>query len=750
MTSPAAVGDRSPGGRADARGLPGGRDARHAAAAPLPGRAGIHAPVRGRGISYRASLVLSLSLLVVGTGLAVSLLAFRGAREVSTRLADDVFQEVSDHAVTKTRGFLLRAVPIAETLGGLSELGLATDTAEQLGRQLAVVLRANPGVSWVSYSNEAGDFVGAFRTRAGELRVNRSRIEADGRTSVVEHDVLEDGSWRLFRTESDSGFDPRVRPYYVHAREAGRLVWPPPYVFYDQGVPGVTCANPLYDRAGKLRGVLTVDFDLDTLSRFVGELSVSPNSRLFIMTPDGTLLAHPANRPVAAKQAAAATRAGAGLRGQGELLNVRELSDPLLAAFDAELAPDDRTPGPGGADRARQFPFTHDGTDYFARSTAFTINGDLTWIVGAVAPQSDFLGAARRTSALAAGASLAAMLVAVAVAMVLARRVSGPILSLVSFMNGVGAGDLTGRPRLGGAREFRQLSDALERMLNDLRDRTRLRSAMAVAVEVQQGLLPARPPNVEGLDVAGFSAYCDETGGDYFDYIVLDRHGERLPHAVSPTGLRSATASAKGPPVTGPVCEGAGLLVAVGDVVGHGIGSALMMAGARGILHSRAATCGHLGELMTHLNDELVPDLGGYRFITMLLWYVDPARGTACWANAGHDPAIVYDPHADRFEESGRGGIPLGIEAGHAYEEHEFGPVRPGHVIALGTDGIWETVDAAGEFYGKDRLRAAIRAAAGGTAAEIAAAVRQDLETFRGARHQRDDVTLVILKLRSA
>jgi sigma-B regulation protein RsbU (phosphoserine phosphatase) len=734
------VGDRAPGGRADAHGPAGA--ARRAGTPALA--AGVGAPRRLRGISYRASLVLSLSLLVVATGLAVSVLAFRGAREMTTRLAHNVFQEVSDHAVTKTRGFLLRAVPIAQTLGDLSDLGLATDDPDRLARQLAVVLRANPGVSWVSYSNEAGGFVGAFRTRAGELRVNRSRIDPDGRTSVVEHDVLDDGSWRPFRTEADSGFDPRVRPYYVRAREAGRLVWPPPYVFYDQGVAGVTCANPLYDEAGKLCGVLTVDFDLDTLSRFVEELSVSRNSRLFIMTPDGTLLAHPANRPVAAKQAAAATRAGAGLRGRGELLTVRELSDPLLAAFDAQLAPGDRTPGPGGADRARQFEFNHDGTAYYARSTAFTINGDLTWIVGAVAPQSDFLAAARRTSALSAGASLGAMLVAVAVAMVLARRVSGPILSLVSFMNGIGAGNLTGRPRLGGAREFRQLSDALDQMLHDLRDRTRLRSAMAVAMEVQQGLLPARPPNVRGLDVAGFSAYCDETGGDYFDYLVLDRHGDRLRpgDVTAPDG--------PSPGERGAAREGSGLLVAIGDVVGHGIGSALVMAGARGVLHSRATRCGHLGELMTHLNDELVPDLGGHRFITMLLWYLDPGRGTACWANAGHDPALVYDPHADRFEESGRGGIPLGIEAGHAYEEYAFGPVRPGQVFVLGTDGIWETVDDAGEFYGKGRLRDAVRAAAGGTAAEIAAAVRRDLDAFRGARHQRDDVTLVVVKACSA
>src|SRR5215218_657159 len=102
------------------------------------------------GVSYRASLVASLSLLVAATGVAVSLFAFRGARTGTTTLAHALFQEVSDHAVTKTRAFLLRAVPIAQGLGNLSDLGLATDDPDRLARQLTAVLRANAGVSWLS------------------------------------------------------------------------------------------------------------------------------------------------------------------------------------------------------------------------------------------------------------------------------------------------------------------------------------------------------------------------------------------------------------------------------------------------------------------------------------------------------------------------------------------------------------------------------------------------------------------------
>jgi sigma-B regulation protein RsbU (phosphoserine phosphatase) len=100
-------------------------------------------------------------------------------------------------------------------------------------------------------------------------------------------------------------------------------------------------------------------------------------------------------------------------------------------------------------------------------------------------------------------------------------------------------------------------------------------------------------------------------------------------------------------------------------------------------------------------------------------------------------------PQTDRFEQSGRDGIPLGIDDAVAYQEHAYGPVRPGQVMVLGTDGVWETSNDAGDFFGVERLRDSIRSAAAGTASQIAAAVRRDLDAFRGRRDYKDDVTLV-------
>src|SRR5262249_60478993 len=84
---------------------------------------------------------------------------------------------------------------------------------------------------------------------------------------------------------------------------------------------------------------------------------------------------------------------------------------------------------------------------------------------------------------------------------------------------------------------------------------------------------------------------------------------------------------------------------------------------------------------------------GRDRFMTMTLSVIDARAGTVRWVSAGHDPAIVYDPAADRFEEVGKGELPLGVMDETEYPEHTHGPLRPGQVILIGTDGVWEMPD---------------------------------------------------------
>jgi sigma-B regulation protein RsbU (phosphoserine phosphatase) len=86
--------------------------------------------------------------------------------------------------------------------------------------------------------------------------------------------------------------------------------------------------------------------------------------------------------------------------------------------------------------------------------------------------------------------------------------------------------------------------------------------------------------------------------------------------------------------------------------MGHGVAAALIMAGARAILRSRVRGEGSLAGLVKHLNDLLVHDLDGKRFMTMHLSIIDLEKGVFRWASAGHDPALIYNPSDDHLRRS--------------------------------------------------------------------------------------------------
>ncbi len=255
------------------------------------------------------------------------------------------------------------------------------------------------------------------------------------------------------------------------------------------------------------------------------------------------------------------------------------------------------------------------------------------------------------------------------------------------------------------------------RLHREALDKQRMDFDMEVAASVQQGFWPKGAPPFPGFDVAGVSLPCDATGGDYYDYLARESGG---------TGA---------------------CLVAVGDVTGHGIQAALLMASVRAFLRSRLLSPGGPADVVSDVNRLLAADLGQTgRFMTLFLLELCPALGRVRYVRAGHDPALVYDPVADTFRELGGRGIPLGIDGDWRYEEYELGEMPPGTILALGTDGIWEARAASGEMYGKQRLRRVLRGAAAGDARSVALAVLADLDGFRQGEPSRDDVTLVVVK----
>ncbi|WP_394699885.1 SpoIIE family protein phosphatase [uncultured Pseudodesulfovibrio sp.] len=311
------------------------------------------------------------------------------------------------------------------------------------------------------------------------------------------------------------------------------------------------------------------------------------------------------------------------------------------------------------------------------------------------------------------------VLVAVSVlvlSMLLSKLFTRNITALAGAVRSVAKGNFAVRTTIRSTDEVGQLGMAFNRMIPELKERVSLKNSLEVAQEVQQNLLPSEPPACSWADVAATSSYCDETGGDYYGFI----------------------------PRSTP--SGDGLVVAVGDVSGHGMQAALLMASVRAYLRCQLVGGAELDRAMTTVNGLVSDDVDETgRFMTLFL--LELIDGGAKWVRAGHDPAILYDAEADTFEELQGDGLPLGVTHDVAFEVGSREGLKSGDIIVIGTDGIWEMQSETGEMFGKERLKDIIRQGAGDTSDQLIQRVVADLKAFRGNAAQLDDMTIAVVKI---
>ncbi len=249
-------------------------------------------------------------------------------------------------------------------------------------------------------------------------------------------------------------------------------------------------------------------------------------------------------------------------------------------------------------------------------------------------------------------------------------------------------------------------------------DLSETKKALMLAAEVQRSFLPQANPRMRGLEIAGRNIPCEEVGGDYFDYLFGDEHAE------------------------GP------LNVVVGDITGHGVDAALLMTGVCSFLRSRVLRSGTIAEIISEMNHHLTLDVfDAGRFMTLFYLALDLGEHRLRWVRAGHDPAVLYDPDRDTFQELKGRGVALGLDESFEYEENSVTGVGGGQIIAIGTDGIWEAHNRHGEMFGKARFRDALRRLAEMKVEGIIEAVFEELKEFTTGVQPEDDITLVVMRV---
>lgn len=245
-------------------------------------------------------------------------------------------------------------------------------------------------------------------------------------------------------------------------------------------------------------------------------------------------------------------------------------------------------------------------------------------------------------------------------------------------------------------------------------ERERLQAELRLAGEVQMGLLPDEVPQLDGVDCAATVWPCDDSGGDYYDFMRIDDHR---------------------------------VAFCVGDATGHGIGAAFITTTARACLR---ACMGEedldLGALFGRVSGLLEDDLADGKFITMFLGVYDTRDRTISYVSAGHDPGLLYRASSNTFEELEATGAPLGIFPGLEFDAEKTAPLEPGDLLIVKTDGITEAENPAQEQFGDERLRAAIQARREDAPEKIVPDLHDEVVRYRDGAPQTDDVTVLCVK----
>jgi sigma-B regulation protein RsbU (phosphoserine phosphatase) len=239
------------------------------------------------------------------------------------------------------------------------------------------------------------------------------------------------------------------------------------------------------------------------------------------------------------------------------------------------------------------------------------------------------------------------------------------------------------------------------------------RLQLRLARDVQQRFY-AEPPRVRGLDIAAAVHPAEQTGGDYFDVIPFQDDD---------------------------------LYVAVGDVSGHGLDSALVMTMTRAYIRSFVSLGLDPGDVLACVNRALVADLGDNRYVTVLIGRLDIRSCGFVYAGAGHVPGYVLAASGEVQEVLESTGVPLGLFRDSVFMDREL-QLKPSGVLLLCTDGAEETTACDGAEFGCERILEYIRCHMNQPANQIAEGLYSATRTFAGIGcPQQDDFTLVLIKV---
>jgi phosphoserine phosphatase RsbU/P len=540
-------------------------------------------------------------------------------------------------------------------------------------------------------------------------------------------------------------YDPRIRPWYKAAVQAGKPTWSRIYPFTAAPDLGVSPVLPIYNETGGLRGVLAVDLTLAQISDFLRDVKISKSGQVFIIERTGQIVASSATEElpfVSSKEGKERRNAT-----QSNNLLIRSAADHLQQRFN----------GFNKIDRNQQLTFNLDGKRQFVQVQLLQDGRGLDWLLVVVIPEADFMERINENTRTTILLCLAALMLATLLGILTARWISKPIGRLSEASKAIASGKLDQSVEVNGVNELNVLADSFNQMAQQLResfaalektnkelesrveqrtvelqeaneqitllndrlkaDNLRMRAELELTRQLQQMILPKADElqQIPGLEIAGFMEPASEVGGDYYD--VLQRNGQ--------------------------------VKISIGDVTGHGLESGVLMlmvqTAVRTLLENNETDARKFLDVLNRTIYNNVQRMNSDKNLSLLL--LDYEQGQLRLSGQHEEMIVVRSGGKVERIDTIDLGFPIGLEADIIdFVAQTQVHLDSGDVVVLYTDGITEAENPERVQYGIDRLCEVVRLYWQHSASEIQQAVIDDVRRHIGAQQVYDDITLLVLK----
>jgi len=493
--------------------------------------------------------------------------------------------------------------------------------------------------------------------------------------------------------------------WYQIPKELHRPVWSEPY--YDEGGGNIimsTYSAPFYKTVSGKRqfiGVVTADVSLSWLQELVASIRIAQTGYGFLLSKNGTFVTHPHEHLIMNETIFSVAEA----RGDARL---REIGRQMI----------------GGKTGFVSLNSMVTGKKCWMVYAPLPSNG---WSLGVLFPQDELMADIIRLNRTMLFLGLAGFLFLLVVIVSIAGSITRPLRALAGATEDIATGNLDielppikSRDEVGKLGEsFTYMKSSLKQYIKELTETTaakeRIESELKIAAEIQASLLPRTFPPFpkrKEFDIFATMDPAKEVGGDFYDFFFIDENK---------------------------------LCFLIGDVSGKGVPASLFMAVTRTLIKTKTIQGLTPDIVLSRVNEDLCIDNDACMFVTMLYAILNIQTGEIQFANAGHNPPLIYTGDGDfEFIPVAKNFV-VGAMENTTFESQTL-TFKPNDVLFIYTDGVTEAMNPEGQLFSDERLKQTLAKLKAKDITDIIHGIRAEIDIFVQGTLQSDDITMLALK----